>query len=208
MQGVTWITSAWLQAKPDTDTCSPKRSAGTSWLLQPLAGNKTAQACSAIQISGQHVRAGHLCPSLHFWGSSSTSEEQVAQHCRRTEQAERHQSMETGVYVKQMLAHFTGKFERANLDKRARFPGPQDHRIICTRNLYSAGHKLNSCSGVHSNSSEHRPWEPSQTEPQAPQQAWGTLHTWHLMPTVVLIQASALNLIVDRAQLPTAVCRG
>lgn len=38
--------------------------------------------------------------------------------------------MGMGVYVKQMLAHFRGMFDRANLDKGARFPGPQDHRII------------------------------------------------------------------------------
>lgn len=112
-----------------TGTCSPKRRASATWLLQPLAGNRTPQACSAIQISGQHGRAGNLCPPLHFWGSSSTSEEHVVQHCRRPEQAEWHRSMGMGVYVKQMLAHFRGMFDRANLDKGARFPGPQDHRI-------------------------------------------------------------------------------
>lgn len=37
--------------------------------------------------------------------------------------------MGMGVYVKQMLAHFRGMFDRANLDKGARFPGPQNDLV-------------------------------------------------------------------------------
>lgn len=72
------MTLQWLQE-------SLKRRAGATRLLQTMAGNRTARACSAIQTSGQHVSTGNLSPSLHFWGSSSTSEEQVVYYCRRTE---------------------------------------------------------------------------------------------------------------------------
>lgn len=46
--------------------------------------------------------------------------------------------MEMGVYVKQMLAHFVGMLDKANLDKGAHFLA---HRTIWYGNLYSAGHK-------------------------------------------------------------------
>lgn len=62
-------------------------------------------------------------------GVASHVKEQVVQHYRTTEQAERHQSMEMGVYVKQTLAHFMGMLDKAYLDKGARFPGPQDHLV-------------------------------------------------------------------------------
>lgn len=110
------LRGGWLQAKPDTGTCicSPKRGAGTTWLLQPTEGQDVApRAYSTIQISVQYGRASNPLLSLHFWESSPTSEVKLVQYFRRPNRAERLRS--TGMEwdgmgwdgcVKQILAHF------------------------------------------------------------------------------------------------------